>query len=460
MIVVEGEPARDALAPLAKELDIAVVATVTGAGKGQAPGLRALGPLHRANHVVLWPDNDEAGQAHMALTARRLATIGHPSVQVITWPDAPEKGDGADFINGGGTAEGVRALIDSAAPFDGGVDAGGLVVVEAVDVEPRAVRWLWLSRVPMGGITMLDGDPGEGKTAIALKFSSLVSQGGLFPDDPTKREPRKVLYISVEDDPAFTLVPRLKSMGANLSNVAFLVLMRDPKGEERVLDITRDLPELEAEVARRNPALIVIDPVQAHIGAGTDMNRVNQVRAAMAPVALLAAKYDCAILIVRHFNKQGGTKALYRGMGQHRLLRCRASRPGRGDGRGRAPVAHPGQVQSRDPAPFRPVRAGRRAVLALGRNRRRACRRRTKRGRFGRELAGAGADRRGAADGLRRPQARWPGRRLHDREADPRGGGRERGVDPALTAKARPARGRHPRENRVLSAPRGRRPCS
>ncbi len=251
----------------------------------------------------------------MALTARRLATIGHPSVQVITWPDAPEKGDGADFINGGGTAEGVRALIDSAAPFDGGVDAGGLVVVEAVDVEPRAVRWLWLSRVPMGGITMLDGDPGEGKTAIALKFSSLVSQGGLFPDDPTKREPRKVLYISVEDDPAFTLVPRLKSMGANLSNVAFLALMRDPKGEERVLDITRDLPELEAEVARRNPALIVIDPVQAHIGAGTDMNRVNQVRAAMAPVALLAAKYDCAILIVRHFNKQGGTKALYRGMG-------------------------------------------------------------------------------------------------------------------------------------------------
>lgn len=111
VIVVEGEPARDALQGLLGDRGIAVVGTVTGAGKGQAPSAAVLGQLGCAEAVYLWPDNDAPGAQHMNLVARRAAEAGLANVRVIVCPDAPEKGDAADFVAAGGTAEDIERLV-------------------------------------------------------------------------------------------------------------------------------------------------------------------------------------------------------------------------------------------------------------------------------------------------------------------------------------------------------------
>jgi hypothetical protein len=113
LVVVEGEKAAAALAELAAELGLAVAGTVTGAAS--APSAPALRPyVERAAALILWPDADEAGRRHMQRVAANLRAAGAADVRLIEWPDAPTKGDAADFVAAGGTAEDLRALLMAA----------------------------------------------------------------------------------------------------------------------------------------------------------------------------------------------------------------------------------------------------------------------------------------------------------------------------------------------------------
>lgn len=196
------------------------------------------------------------------------------------------------------------------------------VVVRLSDVQREEVSWLWQDRIPIGKLTLFDGDPGVGKSWLTLAVTTAVTSGVPLPQDMA-REPGKVMLLTAEDGLGDTVRPRLEDMGANLDLVNALKGMRDEKGQERSLTLA-DIDVLEATLKEHGPSLVVVDPVVAYV-AGRDTWKASEVRGLLAPLAALAEKYRCAVIGVRHLTKQS-MKAIYRGQGSIDFLAaCRSA---------------------------------------------------------------------------------------------------------------------------------------
>lgn len=198
------------------------------------------------------------------------------------------------------------------------------VVTCLADIEPEEVSWLWYPYIPLGKLTILEGDPGIGKTWLALQIAASVSTGNSFPDSADgipkeRREPANVLYLSAEDGLGDTLRPRLDKAGADVSRVFVLQgwTAKDPEtGEESQGSITlQHIPVIRQAIENYRPALLVIDPLQAYLGAGVDMHRANEVRPVLSGLASLAEEYGVAVLLIRHLGKSQQDRAIYRGLG-------------------------------------------------------------------------------------------------------------------------------------------------
>lgn len=174
------------------------------------------------------------------------------------------------------------------------------------DVEPEEVDWLWKPYLPIGKLSMIEGDPGLGKSWITLAIATHVANGKGIPCiEPCEPEP--VLLMSCEDGLGDTIKPRLLSLGADDTNIfapqSLFVFDKEGVGK---------LSSLVLEVA---PRLIIIDPLVAYMGGKIDMNRANETRQLMAELASIAETYSCAILMLRHLTKSASDKAIYRGIG-------------------------------------------------------------------------------------------------------------------------------------------------
>jgi hypothetical protein len=215
--------------------------------------------------------------------------------------------------DGGGPNRGRRATGDAA-----GLEPEP-VLVRASDVQPRALRWLWHGRIPLGKLTLLDGDPGLGKSLVTLDLAARVSRGLEMPDGSRSDlgGPAGVVLLSAEDDIADTIRPRLEAAGADCSRIAILRAVRTRLGDDATpverIPTLADLAALETAVREVGARLVVIDPVTAYVGA-TDTHIDAEVRQLLAPLADLAARLEVAILLVRHLRKGAGP-ALYRGGG-------------------------------------------------------------------------------------------------------------------------------------------------
>lgn len=185
--------------------------------------------------------------------------------------------------------------------------------VLASDVEIEGVEWAWDARVPLGKVTVLDGDPGLGKSALSLDLAARVSTGSPMPDGAPGIE-GGVLIMNAEDGEADTIVPRLAAMRANLNRVRILKTIPDSTGE-RQPDIPADLGTIERAAISIDARLIVIDPLMAFLNGTTNSFRDQDVRRALAPLATMAERIRAAILIVRHLNKASDGNPLYRGGG-------------------------------------------------------------------------------------------------------------------------------------------------
>lgn len=183
------------------------------------------------------------------------------------------------------------------------------------DVQPEHVRWLWHGYIPLGKLTVLDGDPGNGKSTVTCDLAARVSGGRGMPDGSMSDldGPAGVVLMSAEDGPADTIRPRLDAAGADVRRIA---LLECAVNGERERGITlADLYHIEAAIARVDARLVIIDPLMAYLGSDTNSYRDQDVRGVLAPLARLADRTGTAIIVIRHFSKGQSANVLYRGGG-------------------------------------------------------------------------------------------------------------------------------------------------
>jgi hypothetical protein len=184
--------------------------------------------------------------------------------------------------------------------------------------EPRRVTWLSQGRLAAGKITILDGDPGLGKSTMALDWAARISRGDALPQGP-KNPPRGVVILSAEDDPRDTIRPRLDATGADLNKIHIFDMR--PEGlvsdemEARLPIIPEDIEALGHQIEAANAALVIIDPLMAFFSDTVKSNSDQDVRRALSPLSAALQRTGAACLILRHLNKAQGLSTLYRGGG-------------------------------------------------------------------------------------------------------------------------------------------------
>lgn len=189
----------------------------------------------------------------------------------------------------------------------------GIEIVCMADVEARPLKWLWPGRVALGKVTLLVGDPGLGKSTLALDIAARVSRGETMPDSSETSPVGRVLIASAEDGLEDTIRPRLEAAGADLTRVEAILRVRDAEGE-RTFSLEEDLGLLDRKTGEiEGLRLLIIDPVTAYLGM-TDSNNNADVRRVLAPLAALAERHQIAVVAISHLTKGQGP-ALYRALG-------------------------------------------------------------------------------------------------------------------------------------------------
>ena len=202
-----------------------------------------------------------------------------------------------------------------------------MINMESVKVEQ--IEWLLYPFIPFGKVTIIQGDPGEGKTTMVLQIIAKLTRGEpillnkksqkeaqqdseenlkqevLSQDNPI--QPVNVIYQTAEDGLGDTIKPRLLAAGADCSRV---LVIDDREQPLTMLDV-----RLEEAIMQTKARMVVLDPIQGFLGTDVDMHRANEIRPLMKRVAVLAEKYHCAIILIGHMNKNSNGKSSYRGLG-------------------------------------------------------------------------------------------------------------------------------------------------
>jgi hypothetical protein len=185
-------------------------------------------------------------------------------------------------------------------------------------IQPEALEWLWDLYVLRNKVTLVEGDPGRGKTYLVLAICAAITQGFCLPDQdgvvgpPDPAQAGNVLYITAEDGLADTIRPRADKLGADSERI-FVVTLDDLFPDGQPAFTLGNLRPLEQAIRERQARLVVLDPIQAFIGAKVDIHKTNEVRPLMTALAAMSARCGCGCIAMRHWTKGTGTKALYRG---------------------------------------------------------------------------------------------------------------------------------------------------
>lgn len=181
-----------------------------------------------------------------------------------------------------------------------------LKLIRMSEIESQEIEWLWYPLIPYGKLTIIQGDPGDGKTTLVLNIAAKLSNGIGIDEAMQISEPINIIYQTAEDGLADTVKPRLEAAGADCEKIVVI--------DESEKSLSMVDQRLEEAIIKTNARLFILDPIQAYLGGGMDMNRANEVRDMTKKLGLLAEKYKCAIVLIGHMNKAAGNKAAYRGM--------------------------------------------------------------------------------------------------------------------------------------------------
>ncbi len=180
------------------------------------------------------------------------------------------------------------------------------------DVKSVPVEWLWYPYIPSGKITLLQGDPGDGKSTMIMNLIACLTNADFTPDGQKISTPKRVIYQCSEDGVADTIKPRLEASGADCTRVAFI--------DEELINLTLDDVKLRDAIIEFKANLVVIDPFQAYLGDGIDMTNAKQIRKLMQHLNIWASTYNCAIVLIGHMTKKENSRDLYRGLGSIDLV--------------------------------------------------------------------------------------------------------------------------------------------
>ena len=182
-----------------------------------------------------------------------------------------------------------------------------LKMIRMSEIQSQEIEWLWYPFIPYGKLIIIQGDPGDGKTTMVLNLAAKLSKGEALDENMKVTEPVNVIYQTAEDGLADTVKPRLELAGADCERI--IVIDESDKSLSMVDE------RLEEAIVRTGARLLILDPIQAYLGGGMDMNRANEARDMTKKLGALAEKTKCAIILIGHMNKASGNKAAYRGMG-------------------------------------------------------------------------------------------------------------------------------------------------
>ena len=182
-----------------------------------------------------------------------------------------------------------------------------LKMIKMSEVQSQEIEWLWYPFIPYGKLTIVQGDPGDGKTTLILNIAAKLSKGEGLDNDMKLTEPMNIIYQTAEDGLADTVKPRLEKAGADCERIVVI--------DERDKSLSMADERLEEAIIQTGARMLILDPIQAYLGGGMDMNRANEARDMTKRLGALAEKYKCAIILIGHMNKASGNKAAYRGMG-------------------------------------------------------------------------------------------------------------------------------------------------
>ena len=182
--------------------------------------------------------------------------------------------------------------------------ADNLKLISASSVEPKEITWLWYPFIPIGKVTIIQGDPGDGKSTFMLTLAALMTKGEPFPFSGSDyTEPKNVIYQTSEDDADDTVVPRFLKAGGNPDYLTFI--------DESDKAITFADERIAEAIKEKDAKLLILDPLSSYIG-DCSLNQANEVRPRFNYLIRTARENDCAIVIVDHMNKSSQSKAIYR----------------------------------------------------------------------------------------------------------------------------------------------------
>ena len=182
-----------------------------------------------------------------------------------------------------------------------------LKIINMSDVESKEISWLWYPFIPYGKLTIIQGDPGEGKTTLVLNIAAVLSKGQGMDEHMKPEQPLHIIYQTAEDGLADTVKPRLEKAQADCNNI-FVI-------DETDVSLSMLDERIEQAILKEKAKLMILDPIQAYLGAKMDMNRANEARDMTKHLGQVAERTGCAIVLIGHMNKNAGGKVAYRGMG-------------------------------------------------------------------------------------------------------------------------------------------------
>ena len=249
--------------------------------------------------VFIATDNDEAGNH----AAEKLAELIPQEISVYRFLSHAKDWNEELINERNGISSGDYVTIGIRTPKN---PQKSVPMICMNDVEQTEVDWLWYPYIPFGKLTIVQGNPGEGKTFFAMQLAAACTNQKFLPDmEPF--EPFNMIFQTAEDGLGDTVKPRLVSAGADLKRVLVI------DDSENPLSLADD--RIEKAIRENNAKLMVIDPLQAFLGANVDMNRANEVRPFFRKLADIAQSTGCAIVMIGHLNKASGTQSTYRGLG-------------------------------------------------------------------------------------------------------------------------------------------------